>query len=264
MSTVLDIDDLLASLDQMASQRPVAAQIVAISNGDGTSATDLAAILGADVALAAKVMKLANSVYFGLSGNVTSLQFAVTVVGFNTVRSIATVALSGMDHARSLPDDFWDTSLHLAGSCGAVGPHFGVKTADALCLGLLAQLGAAMLHQADPEGYEALSASTEIGPERFYAEILRYGIAGPGLTAEALQKWHFPMLMVEALRAIGSGPDGALLRTSYEITRRLLGPTRRTTSLAALSDGRIRESQAAAQLATVRADVQELRTALGL
>lgn len=264
MTPVIDIDELLAGLDTMASQRPVAAQIVAISNADDTSATDLAAILGADVALAAKVMKLANSVYFGLSGNVRSLQFAVTVVGFNTVRSIATVALAGMDSAKALPESFWDTSLHLAASAGCLGPQLGVSTPDALCLGLLTQLGAALLHQADPEGYTALSSSTDLGAGRFYAEILRYGLSSPALTASALEQWRFPGAMVVALRGVPSGPDGALLRASYEITHRLLQPGRRTTSLAALSDGRVLESQARAYLVRVRGDVQELRAALGL
>ncbi|GAB4007155.1 HDOD domain-containing protein [Nocardioides ultimimeridianus] len=264
MNVVVDIGDVLEGLDQMAAQRPVAARIVATSNEDGAGAVDLAAILGADVMLATKVMKLANSVYFGLSGNVTSLQFAVTVVGFNTVRSIATVALAGMDHTTSLPDCFWDTSLHLAASCGVLGPRFDVKTADALCLGLLAQLGAALLHQADAAGYEDLVTSTDLGADRFRAETQRYGISSSGVTAEALAQWRFPMLMVDALRAIDSGPDGALLRTSYEITRRLLQPGRRNAPLARLSDGRVGESQASAQMARVRTDVQELRVALGL
>ncbi|WP_183101329.1 HDOD domain-containing protein, partial [Nocardioides pelophilus] len=126
---MLDIDALLESLDQLASQRPVAARIVATSNNESSDATELAAVLGADVALAAKVMRLANSAYFGLSGKVTSLQFAVTVVGFNTVRSIATVALSGIDGAKDLPDGFWDTSVHLAAASGALGPQFGTRTA---------------------------------------------------------------------------------------------------------------------------------------
>lgn len=260
----LDIDAVLDSLDQMASQRPVAARIVATSNKDSTAATDLAAILGADVALAAKVMKLANSAYFGLSGKVTSLRFAVTVVGFNTVRSIATVSLAGIDDATALPEEFWETSVHLAAAAGALGPQFQETTADAMCLGLLAQLGAALLHQADADGYGHLLATTDLGSGRFVAEACRYGICSPQLTAEALQQWRFPVEMVDALRSVHAGPEGALLRTAYEITARLVRPGHRTVSLGRLSGNRVTESQAPAQLARVRADVDALRTALGL
>lgn len=261
----LDIDAVLDSLDQMASRRPVAARIVATSNNDSTGATDLAAILGADVALAAKVMKLANSAYFGLSGKVTSLRFAVTVVGFNTVRSIATVSLAGIDDATALPEDFWETSVHLAAASGTLGPRFQETAADAMCLGLLAQLGVGLLHQADADGYGQLTATTGFGPERFIAETRRYGICSPQLTAEALQQWRFPVEMVDALRSVhAAGPAGALLRAAYEITARLVDPGHRRTSLGSLTDNRINESQAPATLARTRADVEALRAALGL
>jgi HD-like signal output (HDOD) protein len=262
--TVLDIDEVLDGLDQLSSQRPVAARIVATCNSDSAGAADLAAVLGADMALAARVMKLANSAYFGLSGRVTSLQLAVTVVGFNTVRSVATVALAGIDEAQHLPDDFWTTSVHLAAAAGALGPRFQVTTADALSLGLLAQLGAALLHQADPEGYADLLASTALGVERFRAEADRYGICSPQLTAEALAQWHFPAGMVDALRAVASGADGALLRTAYEMTARLLHPQHRKVALDRVSDGRMSEAQAPARLMAIRSDVLQLQAALGL
>ena len=84
---------MLASIDTMAAQRPVAAQIVALTHADDAGAKDLSRLLAADAALAGRVLKLANSAYYRLRGRVSSLQFAVTVVGFATVRSMATVAL---------------------------------------------------------------------------------------------------------------------------------------------------------------------------
>jgi HD-like signal output (HDOD) protein len=92
-----DLERVLASIDTMAAQRPVAAQIVSVANSDDTDARQLSRILAGDVALAGRVMKLANSAYFGMRGRVTSLQFAVTVVGFTTVRTMATVALTDLD-----------------------------------------------------------------------------------------------------------------------------------------------------------------------
>jgi HD-like signal output (HDOD) protein len=71
-----DIERILASIDTMAAQRPVAAQIVSVANSDDTSAKALSTILSSDVALASRVMKLANSAYFGMRGRVTSLQSA--------------------------------------------------------------------------------------------------------------------------------------------------------------------------------------------
>ena len=184
---------ILASIDTMAAQRPVAAQIVSVANSDDTSAKALSRILASDVALASRVMKLANSAYFGMRGRVTSLQFAVTVVGFTTVRTMATVALTDLDDESRLPEDFWDVTTSLALAASTLAPRFGERPQDALCIGLLAQMGAALLHHNDPEGYardrRRASRPTPAGaPPRPAAT----GINSLRLTAVALEQWGFP------------------------------------------------------------------------
>src|SRR6476469_9007803 len=113
-----DLERTLESIQELAGQRPVAARIIAVSDAEDSDAKKLANILATDVALAGRVMKLANSAYFGMRGRVTSLQFAVTVVGFTTVRTMATVALTDLDDESRLPEYFWDltTTIALASS----------------------------------------------------------------------------------------------------------------------------------------------------
>ncbi|MFC7572729.1 HDOD domain-containing protein [Klenkia terrae] len=119
-----DAHAVLASIDTMAAQRPVAAQIVALTHADDAGAKDLSRLLAADAALTGRVLKLANSAYYGLRGRVSSLQFAVTVVGFATVRSMATVALTSTDQM-TLPAEHWTTSTHLALACSTLAPGWG-------------------------------------------------------------------------------------------------------------------------------------------
>lgn len=260
----LDVGSLLDHLDDIASQRPVAARVVATANDANAGAADLAAVLGGDPTMAAKVMKMANSAFFGLSGKVTSLQLAVAVVGFTTVRSVATVELSGVEASQSLPDGFWDISVHLAAAASTLGPAFQRPAADAMCLGLLAQIGAALLHETDPVGYAEVLATTDLGEQRFEAEESRYGIGSPQLTAAALEHWDFPAAMVQELRAMPSGPEAALLRTAYELSARLLCPGHEPISLGRLSLHRITEDQAPTRLAIISGNVATLRSALGL
>jgi hypothetical protein len=73
IAPLFDIERVLASIDTMATHRPVAARIVSVANADGTSAKELSQILASDVGLAGRVMKLSNSAYFGMRGRVTSL-----------------------------------------------------------------------------------------------------------------------------------------------------------------------------------------------
>jgi HD-like signal output (HDOD) protein len=261
---VFDIEQLLASIDTMAAQRPVAAQIVSLANTDETSAKELSRILASDVALAGRVMKLANSAYFGMRGRVTSLQFAVTVVGFTTVRTMATVALTDLHDESRLPEDFWDVSTCLALAAASLAPRFGERPQDALCLGLLAQLGVALLHHNDPDGYAVLAAAERTAKGRRSAEVQRYGIHSLRLTSVALEQWGFPPSMVTPLRTVddSSSQDGALLRSAFEIAARLCTEGHEPVSISVLSGGQLGERDVAPLLETVRADAEELRRAL--
>ena len=264
VAPTFDLERVLASIDTMAAQRPVAAQIVSVANSDQASAKELSRILGSDVALAGRVMKLANSAFYGMRGRVTSLQFAVTVVGFTTVRTMATVALTDLDDESRLPEDFWEVSTSLALAASTLAPRFAERPQDALCLGLLAQLGVALLHHNDADGYAELWAAERSFAGRRSAEVQRYGISALRLTAVALQQWSFPAGMVMPLTLVDDPASfqGALLRTAFEIAGRLTDDDHEEIPIEAVSSGQLRERDVLAVLDQVRSDAEELRTAL--
>ncbi|MDT0275357.1 HDOD domain-containing protein [Blastococcus goldschmidtiae] len=259
-----DVEKILASIDTMAAQRPVAAQLVSVANSEDTSAKELSRILASDVALASRVMKLANSAYFGMRGRVTSLQFAVTVVGFTTVRTMATVALTDLDDESRLPEDFWDFTTHLALAAATLAPRFGQRPQDALCLGLLAQLGAALLFHNDSEGYAEIAATEPTFAGRRAAETRRYGINSLRLTAVALEQWGFPDPMTVPLKHVDDyrAADGALLRSCFELAARLTTEDYETVPIVRVSCGQLREEDVVPVLDVVRADAEELRRAM--
>ena len=261
---VFDLERVLASIDTMAAQRPVAAQIVSVANSDDTDARALSRILATDVALASRVMKLANSAYFGMRGRVTSLQFAVTVVGFTTVRTMATVALTSLDDESRLPEDFWKVTTSVALAASVLAPRFGSRPQDALCIGLLAQVGVALLHHNDPEGYAELVEAEPTFQGRRGAEVRRYGLSGLRLTSIALEQWAFPQVMLVPLQKVDdpTAPDGALLRGSFELAARLTTEDYRPVPIDRLTCGLLREDAVPPILDTVRADADELRRAM--
>jgi HD-like signal output (HDOD) protein len=259
-----DLERILGRIDSMAAQRPAAAQVVSVASSDGTSARALSRILATDVALAGRVMKLANSAYFGMRGRVRSLQFAVTVVGFTTVRTMATVALADVDDESRLPDDFWTTTTSLALAASGFAPRFGERPQDALCVGLLAQIGAALLHHDDPEGYRALVAEHPTAGARRRAEVRRYGVSAVGLTSVALEMWGFPSAVVLPMQRFedAGSVEGGLLRAGYEAAARLTVPAYEPRPITPLSAGRLREDDVPPVLAQVRDDAEELRRAI--
>jgi HD-like signal output (HDOD) protein len=264
LAPTFDLERVLASIDQMSAQRPVAAQIVSLTNSDQASAKELSHILAADVALASRVMKLSNSAFYGMRGRVTSLQFAVTVVGFTTVRTMATVALTDLDDQSRLPEAFWEVSTSLALAASTLAPRFGERPQDALCLGLLAQLGVALLHHNDPTGYGELFARERSFAGRRAAEVQQYGISALRLTSVALEQWSFPAGIVAPLQVVDDPAafPGALLRSAFEIAGRLTDHDHRSLSIERVSCGQLKERDVLPVLDQVRVDAEELRTAM--
>ena len=264
MAPVFDIEQVLASIDTMAAQRPVAAQIVSVANSDDTSAKALSRILASDVALASRVMKLANSAYFGMRGRVTSLQFAVTVVGFTTVRTMATVALTNLDDESRLPENFWDVTTSLALAASTLAPRFGERPQDSLCLGLLAQMGAALLHHNDPDGYEEILAAepTFRGRRARRDPALRHQqpAADRGRAGAVGLPGHADHAAQGGRRLPGDGRRAAARR----VRGRVAADTEdyEEVPIARLTCGRLGEDDLVPVLDQVRADAAELRRAM--
>jgi HD-like signal output (HDOD) protein len=260
MSSPIDVHRLVRGIDALASQRPVAARVVAAADEYDASAKDLAAILTADVALAGRVMKLANSAFFGMRGRVASLQLAVTVVGFTSVRTLATVALTDLADESRVPRDFWAVSTGLALAAERLSPKFGMRPADALCLGLLSQLGSALLYQFD-DAYRDLLAAESTFAGRHSEERKRYGLSAEELTAQALETWGSPASMTVALQRVDDPTSlaGGLLRACYEIVSRLTIPDHRPAPIGPLTKFQVREEDLPEILYAVRNETEDLR-----
>ena len=261
---VVDLEQILGSIDKLAAQRPVAGQLVAAADHEETDARSLAAILGADVALSGRVMKLANSAYFGMRGRVTSLQLAVTVVGFTTLRTMATVALTDLADETQLPADFWAVSTRLAVAATQLAPRFGERPGDAMCLGVLTQLGSALLYHNDREDYAQLLETEPSFAGRRRKEAERYGISSVELTALALETWSFPDSLILPMRRLDdrSSAAGALLRGCYEVVSRLTVADHRAAPIGLLTRGHVREEDLPEILYEVRNQSEDLQRLL--
>lgn len=76
--------------------------------GNG-SFKEMEAVLTTDPALAGRVLKVANSAYYGMSGKIASLQMAATVLGSRTLLQIITLVSQSKMLGRSLPGYGFDS-----------------------------------------------------------------------------------------------------------------------------------------------------------
>ena len=85
----MDIKKFTEKIKDLPTISTVANQINVESKKNSLTAKSLSAIIARDPSLTSKVLKLANSAYYGLVKQVDTLERAVTVLGFNTIKSLA-------------------------------------------------------------------------------------------------------------------------------------------------------------------------------
>jgi hypothetical protein len=154
------------------------------------------------------------------------------------------------------------TSLALAAA--ALAPRFGERPQDSLCIGLLAQMGIALLHHNDPEGYAELVEKEPAFVGRRAAEVRTYGIHALRLTAVALEEWGFPRGMMAPLQKVDDldAFGGGLLRVAFEVAGRLTQDGYERVRVEGISCGQLQEEDVVPILHQVRADAEELRKAI--
>lgn len=145
VSAIAD-DDLVARIDALPAQRANAALVLQVCDDPRAGAAELGAAVLSDALLTAKLLRLANSAYFGLSREVTEPTAAIGVLGFGTVRSLALAQLAGaIGPNGSVPRTFWEHGARAGAACGMLAPHLGVPGAEAFSFGLLHDIGRAVL-----------------------------------------------------------------------------------------------------------------------
>jgi putative nucleotidyltransferase with HDIG domain len=164
-----DADLALTHLDRLPTLSSVAVRLLAVTADPRSSVADAVEILRGDQSLTAKVLSVASSAWAGVPGPVHTLEKAIPLLGFATLRSIV-LAVSvfeclptqrGGEELAFDPREFWKHSLAVA--CGArslaaARPAIGIDPQEAFVAGLLHDLGKVALSAVFPKAYERIAA----------------------------------------------------------------------------------------------------------
>ncbi len=182
----------------------VTRRLMAVMRDEDASAKDVAKVLSSDQALAGKVLKLANSSFYGVPNEVTTISRAVVIMGFTGIRNMAlgfgsTAALKNMDSGLDL-GDFWAHAMANAAAVQVLAPHVGrrIDPEEAFLAGLMHDIGAYVLAAAVPDEYRAALAGTEgtVEERERAATGFTHCQVGQGL----LQFWELPQAFADAAR----------------------------------------------------------------
>ncbi|MDR0330137.1 MAG: HDOD domain-containing protein [Chitinispirillales bacterium] len=151
---------IVEDVDSLPSLPSIVMKLIEVVNSPDSSAEDAAELIEKDPALTSKMIRLANSAFYGIPRSISSVTSAVVVLGFNTIRSLvlsASVAkMFDGKHTIDI-DRFWKHSVVTAMASKIIVRHLmGVRMMDpesAFCAGVLHDIGMLIFSQYMPEDY---------------------------------------------------------------------------------------------------------------
>lgn len=191
----------------------------------------LARILGSDVALAAALIKTANSPFFGFGKKVRSVPEALLVLGLKLImQAIAGFSLQkAFQHVPNM-ERFWDSSAKVARVAGwlakTLSPH-GVRPEDVYTFGLFRDCGIPVLMIPFPE-YRAILAEANAEKTRRFTDIERerLGLDHAEAGASLAESWLLPGEIGQAIRRhhefdllAAQGDESETLRTTIALAQ---------------------------------------------
>jgi putative nucleotidyltransferase with HDIG domain len=179
----------------------VVTRILALTESESSSPRELIDLIEFDHVLTARILRIANSPFFGLSRQATSLQRALMVLGYDSVRDLALgvkVWDAFVDRGGPAVLQLWQHAASVAISARSIGRELGVDTGAAFTCGLLHDIGRAALHLYAPEAMAQIAAAP--GEESLAAEREVLGVDHAAVGAWMAESWNLPAILVEAIR----------------------------------------------------------------
>jgi putative nucleotidyltransferase with HDIG domain len=189
-------------------------------------------MLSRDPVLVAKILRMANSSYYGVSGTIGSVDDAVKLLGLIQVQVIVITCgvAGGFSKVKGLSlAEFWKTSL----LAGFIARALAMQTTQnpnlAFTAGLMHNIGQLLIHIGFPEAGVELEQSGEQGDfnRRRLAEKEVLGVDHCEIGAELARRWNFPATIAEAIRyyadpdAEGANPLARLIFVAATIAHAL-------------------------------------------
>jgi len=204
------IDGIIGGVNNLPTPPIVFTQIQKVLNNPHTSAYDIAAILQEDAAMSAKILKMTNSAYYGLSRTIESIKQAVVIVGLDAIKNLVlSASVLGMFSKDQIDNEFqdyfWRHSLATAFASRMLARNFARQMSfDAeggFSAGLLHDIGKMVISVYMPEEKKKIKdlkeQNSEIPDLAAESEILGYNHTQIG--ALLGMQWKLPEKLVEAI-----------------------------------------------------------------
>lgn len=187
----------------------VTQRVISLLERDDSTVEQVERALRGDHTLATQVLRYANARYFDHEKQIGSLEKAIQLLGFNTLRSIA--ILQGMDRKYTTPEhpsfpreEFWQYSMATGLCAEIIADRLGYdsrRKGEVFSAGQIHGVGKTIIDQYLHDEFEQILELVERNGKSMYeAEQECLGMTHCEIGAEVFRKWSLPDHLVETVR----------------------------------------------------------------
>lgn len=203
-----EIQKLVKNASNLISLPEISLRVNELASDPNSTADEMGKVISQDPALVARMLKIANSAYYGLSTEVETINRAIAILGTNKIRDLvlstsASQAFDGIPNDLITMQDFWHHSLY----CGLLAQILAKKSKKAnaesiFIAGLLHDIGQLLMFNQLPEkSHEAILLLME-GPEEletYEAERHVFGFDHMQVGTELIKMWKLAPVLQECV-----------------------------------------------------------------
>ncbi len=199
----MTIDELFEHHQALPAASGIVRELISSFEDEDVSFQEISKKIAADVSLTAKLLRLANSAHYHASRTISTVDQAVTMLGFITVRTLV-ISSSLTGNFKPIPgfnqEYFWRYSLHAAVVAKWLARRTHANLDLAFMTGLMHAIGELVMHIGMPQQCAALDNTTDFfDARRLEAEDSAFGFNYAKVGAELAKRWNFPAEFSEVL-----------------------------------------------------------------
>lgn len=200
-STKVDLRRRIEQVGELPTLPHVVQKLASMIGRPNVSAEEIGTLIEKDQVLSAKVLRLANSPFYGFPSRIASVAHAVVVLGLSVVKGL-TLCATAFDMMKNAGmNDLWRHSLGVAMTAHILGAKAGMKNPEEVFVGgLLHDIGKVVLYVKWPDVGQQITAATKdssrsrMDTERELFDVTHADVGGWLATA-----WHLPTSLREPI-----------------------------------------------------------------
>jgi HD-like signal output (HDOD) protein len=204
---IVNLREKIQGIIHLPSLPAIAMEVISIIENPKTNVHTLSQLISKDQVLASKVLKIANSPFYGYAKTISTIDFAIVILGFETLKEVV-MSISVTSHlSKNVSKDFdinsfWNHSIASSVTARELAKNIGYRIlGEAFVAGLIHDLGLLILNQYFCKEFaEVVNLIKNDGLRLTEAEVKVYGVTHDEVGSWLAQRWNFPKQLIEAMR----------------------------------------------------------------